>query len=114
MSSESHADVPVPSYQVRLVNPEQGLDRTLTVPANEYILDIALQSGISLPHSCQIGCCSTCVSILQSGTVNQGDQCILNAPELAANLVVICCALPTGDCTILTHQHSAYLKLNRT
>jgi ferredoxin len=111
MSAEHHDSKPIPTYQVRLYNPAQGLDRTIPVPANEYILDQALAAGIPLPHYCRIGCCSTCVSRLESGSVNQGDQCILNDPELAAQLIVICCALPTSDCVILTHQQDAYRHL---
>ncbi|MEN9245394.1 MAG: 2Fe-2S iron-sulfur cluster-binding protein [Thermostichales cyanobacterium SRBZ-1_bins_19] len=110
MSAEPSSSA-VPVYQVRLINPALGLDRTLAVPANEYILDQALAAGIPLPHYCRIGCCSTCVSKLESGSVNQNDQCILNEPELAAQLVVICCALPTSDCTIRTHQQDLYRQL---
>jgi len=111
MSAEKHDSQPISTYQVRLYNPERGMDYTLAVPANEYILDQALAAGISLPHYCRLGCCCTCVSRLETGSVNQGDQCILNAPELAAQLIVICCALPTTDCVIRTHQQNEYGQL---
>jgi len=39
-------------YQVRLVNPAIALD-TITVPDDEYILDIVEAAGIQLPCGCQ-------------------------------------------------------------
>ena len=42
-------------YQVRLLNPEIGLDQTIEVPLDEYILDIAEDYGILLPYGCRQG-----------------------------------------------------------
>jgi len=59
-------------YQVRLVNPAIALD-TITVPDDEYILDIAggwhpATSGVP-PRTC-----SACVAKLVSGEVDQSEQ----------------------------------------
>ena len=40
-------------YKVRLLNPEIGLDQTIEVPDDEYILDIAEDYGILLPYGCR-------------------------------------------------------------
>lgn len=38
-------------YQVRLVNPAIALDRTLSVPDDQYILDIAEMRGFDCPQA---------------------------------------------------------------
>ncbi len=91
-------------YQVRLVNQERSLDRTIAVPDDQYILDMAEDAGIRLPNGCKQGECSACVAKLLSGEINQSEQKFLKPSELQAGYAVICVAYPTSDCTLLTHQ----------
>lgn len=91
-------------YQVRLYNPDLGLDRTIAVPDDQYILDIAEEAGIRLPSGCKQGDCSSCIAKLVSGEVDQTEQKFLRPAELAAGYTVTCVAYPQSDCTLLTHQ----------
>lgn len=91
-------------YQVRLVNPTTALDRTIAVPDDEYILDIAAAAGIRLPSGCRQGTCSACVAKLVSGDVDQSEQKFLRPKELEAGYTVTCVAYPLSDCTLQTHQ----------
>lgn len=91
-------------YQVRLVNPAIALDRTVAVPDDEYILDIAEAAGIQLPAGCRQGTCSACVAKLVSGEVDQSEQKFLRSKELEAGYTVTCVAYPLSDCTLQTHQ----------
>jgi ferredoxin len=90
-------------YQVRLVNPAINLDRTISVPDDQYILDMA---------------CSSCIAKLVSGEVDQSEQKFLQPSELADGYTVTCVAYPLSDCTLETHQEqvlyksSLYLKTN--
>lgn len=91
-------------YKVRLVNPAIALDRTITVPDDQYILDMAEEAGIRLPDGCRQGECSACVAKLVSGEVDQSEQKFLRSKELEAGYTVTCVAYPLSDCTLQTHQ----------
>jgi ferredoxin len=91
-------------YQVRLINSETGLDCTITVPDDQYILDIAEEAGIRLPSGCKLGECSVCVARLVEGTIDQSEQRFLRSPEIEAGYTVTCVAYPRSDCTLQTHQ----------
>ncbi len=107
-------------YQVRLINPATGLDRTIQVPDDQYILDIAEEAGIRLPFGCKQGECSACVAKLISGEVNQSEQKFLRPNEIQAGYTITCVAYPVSDCTLETHQEqglyksSLYFKQNAT
>ena len=91
-------------YRVRLVNPAINLDRTIEVPFDEYILDLAEEAGIRLPAGCLQGECSVCLAKIIEGKVDQTEQKFLQASELEAGYTVTCVAYPRSDCTLETHQ----------
>jgi ferredoxin len=92
------------SYQVRLYNTAAGIDQTVEVPADKYILETAEEERMELPYSCRQGVCSTCTVKTIEGTVDQSEGTYLSDDQIAAGYVLICISHPTSNCVFETHK----------
>jgi ferredoxin len=97
-----------PSYTVKLLIPDdeggQETERTVTVGADEHILNAANLQGIILPAMCRQGRCVTCAGrLVGGGEVDQSDADMYFPEDRAAGFVLLCTAKPCSDLTIRTH-----------
>ena len=97
------------SYQVRLFNKAEGIDQTVEVPEDRYILETAEEQGMELPYSCRQGVCSTCTVKMIEGKVDQSEGTYLSEEQIAKGYVLICIAHPQSNCVFETHKEEEVL-----
>lgn len=93
------------TFSVTLVNEKYGINKTIAVEEDQFILDAAIDGGLQMPYSCCAGSCIDCLGKLLEGTVEQTEKAMefLKADELANGYVLLCSANPTSNCKIQTH-----------
>ncbi|MGB0561989.1 MAG: 2Fe-2S iron-sulfur cluster-binding protein [Spirulinaceae cyanobacterium] len=74
-----------------------GNTHTIQVPSDRKILEVALESGIELPHSCQAGVCTTCAAKLSVGEVLQEDAMGVSPDLQAEGYSLLCVAYPRAN-----------------
>lgn len=92
----STADADVKTFDVEFVRS----GRTVTVSADQFVLDAAVAAGMRLPSSCTQGMCGTCKSTMLDGSVDMQHNGGIRPKEIAQNKILICCSKPLSDLRI--------------
>ncbi|MBE2279601.1 MAG: 2Fe-2S iron-sulfur cluster binding domain-containing protein [Ignavibacteriaceae bacterium] len=99
ITQESFLDVEPVDRSVTIIF--DGKTYKINVPPKSSILETALEEGIDLPFSCQIGSCSSCMAKLVSGQVLLVDQSILSDDEIKRGFCLTCVGFPVSDQVIV-------------
>jgi len=76
----------------------------ISVKTGQTILEAALDNNISLPHSCQVGICSSCRAIVTDGKVKMSDQSVLDEEEIEQGECLTCVAYPVIENTTIKYD----------
>ena len=98
-------------YSVKIIDKKKKTERTVTIPDNKYILDVAETQGVIIPYSCRAGSCSSCVGKMVSGTVDQSSQIFLNDRQVDDGFILTCVAYVTSDCVIETNIEDEFYNI---
>jgi ferredoxin len=74
-----------------------GERHRLPWPRGRSLVDIMLDAGIDVPHSCREGHCGSCVATLVSGEVKMASCDILGPDDRADGLILGCQAHPLTE-----------------
>jgi sterol desaturase/sphingolipid hydroxylase (fatty acid hydroxylase superfamily)/ferredoxin len=82
---------------------------TAIVPEGRSILKTFLGKGVRFPHSCQMGECGMCKTLLSKGKVciSKHASSALSENEANAGIFLACCSTPLENCVV---EHGAALK----
>ncbi|MEP7198169.1 MAG: 2Fe-2S iron-sulfur cluster-binding protein [Chloroflexota bacterium] len=100
---------------VVLIFPD-GHEAALEVPDTMFVLDAAMEAGLSLPYTCLQGWCITCAGRVLNAAAS---ECVDNRAALRyyladaeAGFVLLCTGRALRDCRISVYQTAA-MKVHR-
>ncbi|HTQ21774.1 2Fe-2S iron-sulfur cluster binding domain-containing protein [Mycobacterium sp.] len=73
-----------------------GQQHRLDWPRSETLVDVLLDAGIDVPHSCREGRCGSCVATLIEGEVDMAACDVLEPSDLRDGLILACQARPVS------------------
>jgi 3-ketosteroid 9alpha-monooxygenase subunit B len=66
-------------------------------PRQSTLVDVLIDEGIDVPHSCREGRCGSCVCSVVSGEVDMAENDVLGPDDRDAGLILACQAKPASD-----------------
>lgn len=81
-----------------------GRATSLTMGADERVLDAALRVRPELPFACRGGVCSTCRALVVEGNVNMVTNWALEPADVEAGYVLTCQSVPTSETLIVDYD----------
>jgi 3-ketosteroid 9alpha-monooxygenase subunit B len=73
-----------------------GRRHRLRWPSGQSLVDVMLDAGIDVPHSCREGRCGSCVATVVEGEVDMAACDVLDPDDLRDGLILACQARPAS------------------
>jgi tetrachlorobenzoquinone reductase len=77
----------------------KGLE--LEVPAGRTIMDVLMEAGVRVAHSCREGVCGTCETRVLEGVPDHKDNVLSDREKASNKLIMICCSGAKSDRLVL-------------
>jgi 3-ketosteroid 9alpha-monooxygenase subunit B len=74
-----------------------GESHRLEWPSSRTLVDVMLSAGLDVPYSCRSGDCGSCVCTLLAGSVDPGQNELLDPEDVAEGVILGCQAKPTSS-----------------
>lgn len=91
------AELPSGSFVVELAR----TGGELVVPPARSILDVLLDVGVDVPHSCRSGVCGSCETRVIAGTPDHRDVVLSPRERAEGHTLMVCCSRASGDRIVL-------------
>lgn len=95
---------PLKIHTITIHDRQRGVDHTVRVPSDRYILQSAESQGVELPFACRNGACTTCAVRILSGTVHQPEAMGLSQPLRDKGYALLCVSYPRSDLEVETQD----------
>ena len=81
-----------------------GKTHSLSMGAQDRVLDVALRAGLDLPYSCRAGVCCTCRARVLEGQVQMERNFTLEDWEMKKGFVLSCQARPLTPKLVISYD----------
>ncbi|MEM9090538.1 MAG: 2Fe-2S iron-sulfur cluster-binding protein [Cyanobacteria bacterium P01_F01_bin.53] len=99
------------TYQVKIHDRQKGIDYTVQVPSDRYILQSAENQTAHLPFACRNGACTTCAVRVLSGELEQNEAMGLSPDLREQGYALLCVSYPRSDLEVETQDEDEVYEL---
>lgn len=96
-SPKPTGDVSDGTFTVRISSTGQ----TISVPADQSLLDALRATGISVMASCEEGTCGTCETVVLEGTPDHRDSVLTKKEQARGDRIMVCVSRSCTPCLVL-------------
>ncbi len=98
-------------YTIRIHDRQKGVDYTVRVPSDRYILQTAENQAADLPFACRNGACTTCAVRVLSGELHQSEAMGLSPDLREEGYALLCVSYPRSDLEVETQDEDEVYEL---
>ncbi|MBD2576983.1 2Fe-2S iron-sulfur cluster-binding protein [Oscillatoria sp. FACHB-1406] len=99
------------SYTIKIHDRALGVEHTLEVERDRYILASAEDQGYKLPFLCRNGACTTCAVRVLSGEIYQPEAMGLSVELQRQGYALLCVSYPRSDLVVETQDEDEVYEL---